>query len=79
MRSRQASAATARAFALVMQPSFDRGRAGLILADTVTIPALYEALAHLGAELFDDDHVSTDAADVLCLALELRRHDAQAA
>jgi hypothetical protein len=78
MRSREASAATARAFSLVIQPGFDRARAGRVLADTSTTAALEEAAAHLGPFLFDDDRVAARAADILVLAWE-RRAAARAA
>ena len=73
MRSRGANAATARAFSLVIQPDFDRGRAALVLADTSPAAALSEAVAHLQPSLFEDqERISADAAEVLSMALARR-------
>ena len=73
MRSRAASAATARTFSLVIQPGFDRERAAVVVADTSRRNAIEEALAYLGLSLFhEDDRVASDAVDVLTLALGRR-------
>ena len=73
-RTRQANAATARAFALVIEPGFDAQRAALVLADSSPAPYLEEALAHLRPTLFgdDDDRVASEAARILQLALRRR-------
>ena len=70
MRSRRASAATARAFSLVLRPDVDPEQAARLLADTCPPPALEEAIAHLRPALFgEDDRVVVAASSLLVHAL----------
>ena len=70
MRSRPASAATARAFSLAIQPDLGPVQAARQLADRSTPRALEEAIAYLQPSLFgDDDRVVDAALDLLLRAL----------
>jgi hypothetical protein len=70
VRSRRASAATARAFSLVIHADVPPEHAARILAESSSPSALSEAIAYLQPALFgEDDRVVVAATDLLVRAL----------